>query len=311
MSNTHDHDLPADDKKEETPITSWPRRKAKVQRAAMGAALTASALGSVACFAPAPKGRVVRFGGKTRTADCRRGFGWTDGVRPSLEGLSLHERTVAGSGWQLSGQLEHAAVAAFSELSTLLMMVGAPADLVERSHVAALDEIRHARRCFALAGAYFGEPLAPAPFSELASRPAPDADREQLLLRLAMGSLRDGAVGEGVAALTATHAAETAEDPVIAQTLATIAREEAEHAELGWDTVRWCLQESPRVAAALAEALERLEVPAAVPPVEGISEERLMALGQLPQDLLGRIAEGVVEAARARGRGMLRASRAA
>jgi hypothetical protein len=44
-----------------------------------------------------------------------------------------------------------------------LLALGAPAELVEKAHVAALDEIEHARICFALASAYGGERYGPGP----------------------------------------------------------------------------------------------------------------------------------------------------
>ncbi|TNE88143.1 MAG: ferritin-like domain-containing protein [Deltaproteobacteria bacterium] len=283
--------------------TSWPDRRQKLQRVAVQAALVGAAAASLGCFQPAPKGRVVRIGGKTRAAPALRGHGWRDEALPDLDGLTLYERTVAGEAWQISARLEHAAVAAFAELTQLLLAAGAPSDLVERSQIASLDEVRHARRCFALASAYFGEPLTPGPFAELAGRPPIEADREALLVRLAVGSLRDGAVGEGVAALTATHAAESAEDPVIAETLRTIAREEAEHAELGWAVVRWTLAEGGlAVAEALDAACEALEIPPPPPVLPDLSDARLTALGQLPQPVLARLAEGVVAVARAQTR---------
>ncbi|MCO4744846.1 MAG: ferritin-like domain-containing protein [Proteobacteria bacterium] len=282
--------------------------KTRLAKAAMTATLVGSALTSLAC-APAPKGRVVRIGGETRTAGARRGSGWNDGATPSLTGMTLCERSLAGEGWRLSAELEHAAVAAFAELSHRLMLVGAPAELVARSHIAALDEIRHAERCFALASGYFKEPVSAAPFEGLIRQRDPGTRLEEIA-RLAVGSLRDGAVGEGVAALTATHASEGAIDPVIRDTLATIGCEEAEHAALGWATIAWCLEEGGElVAQALEEELDQLTIPAAQPPVEGVSSARLAELGLLPQDVLGRLAEGVVEASKAQCRAWIDATR--
>jgi hypothetical protein len=51
-----------------------------------------------------------------------------------------------------------------------LAALGAPASLVELAHLAALDEIRHARRCFALASAYAGRVWTPGPIAGLAGR---------------------------------------------------------------------------------------------------------------------------------------------
>lgn len=63
--------------------------------------------------------------------------------------------------WTRVGLMEHASVAAFSRFSLQLMALGAPSDLLQKSHEAAADEIRHARDAFALAGHYAGRPVGP------------------------------------------------------------------------------------------------------------------------------------------------------
>ena len=79
-------------------------------------------------------------GGVTRTSSGRD--------RPSR---ARGARRARGRAWTADALLEHASVASFSRLSLALLAVGAPADLVALAHRAALDEIRHARLCFALA----------------------------------------------------------------------------------------------------------------------------------------------------------------
>ncbi len=259
--------------------------------------LAVSAVNMLACggIAPAPKGRLVRVNGEARTAGVRRGGGWSDGVRPDLGGMTPRERWLAGQGWLASAQLEHAAVGAFADVSRRLLVLGAPSDLVERSHRAALDEIRHARRCFALASAYLGEEHTAEPFTALSRVDAPTGD--DALVRLAVGSLRDGALGEGVAALTAAESAARAVDLTVASTLRTIAAEEAEHALLGLDIVLWALTvggaDVHRAVHAELAVLHTRVTPS-LPPVDGVSAERLAELGLLPQHELGRIAEQMV-----------------
>ena len=47
--------------------------------------------------------------------------------------------------WRSNGLAEHASVASFSRHSLQLLALAAPADLVEASHRAAIDEVAHAK----------------------------------------------------------------------------------------------------------------------------------------------------------------------
>lgn len=271
-------------------------------------ALGTAVAGTLACGGgpPPPKGRVVRIGGRTQMASVRAGTGWSDGRTPASADLSEEERELAAAGWILSGLLEHAAVAAFSDVAYRLIQLGAPSELVAASLAAAEDEVRHARRCFALASHYLGEEVCPGRFDALARAERP-ADARDALVRLAVGSLRDGALGEGVAASTAAASARRVTDPLVRETFATIAREEAEHAELAWEILRWALATDEAVAPALESALLDLErhVAPARPDLPGHAPERLAELGLLPQAELGRLAVEGVAATRARCRRLL------
>ena len=57
--------------------------------------------------------------------------------------------------------MEHASIAAFARFSLELLAFGAPPDLVEQAQAAMADETRHAKLCFALAGAYAERPIGP------------------------------------------------------------------------------------------------------------------------------------------------------
>jgi hypothetical protein len=60
------------------------------------------------------------------------------------------------------------------------------------------------------------------------------------LADLAAETVVDGCLGEGVSAAAAEEAGRRAADPVVRATLEMIAADEAAHAELAWDVVRWC-----------------------------------------------------------------------
>ena len=99
-------------------------------------------------------GRPLRVHGRPRRCRRARGTGWHDDTTPSLERLGPWTRARLGERWLAAARAEHASVPAFHHLGSQLAAAGAPVTLVNRCEAAAADEIRHARRCFALARAY-------------------------------------------------------------------------------------------------------------------------------------------------------------
>ena len=166
------------------------------------------------------------------------GSSWCDAdLNPSLEGLSDEVRTALAAAWLDDALLEHASVAAFARFALELMAVGAPSRLVEAAHEAALDEVRHARLCFALASAYAGTAVKPAAFPFGGGvRVAAD------LAAMAASSVTEGCVGETLAAAQAAEQLARATDPAVRAVLAMIAKDEARHAALAWRAVGWALQ---------------------------------------------------------------------
>ncbi|HEY6561111.1 MAG TPA: ferritin-like domain-containing protein [Polyangiaceae bacterium] len=166
-------------------------------------------------------------------------------------------RLILAAHWSGMALLEHASVASFARFSLQLMAVGAPASLVEAAHRAALDEIEHARLTFRLASRYEGRPLGPGPLP-FDGGVAVDAS----LAALAVATAREGCVGETVGAAEANALLERARDPEVRAALALIARDEASHAELAWQTVRWALDQGDdtvrrAVAGAFSDELQR------------------------------------------------------
>jgi hypothetical protein len=126
--------------------------------------------------------------------------------------------------------------------------------LVARARSAAREEVRHARLCFTLASAYAGSELDPGPLPPNSfARPCPSLEA------LAIESLHDGCVAEGVAAAQARAAGRRARDPAVRAALRIIARDEAGHAALAWSIVTHCLRRDDGVRRALARELEGLE----------------------------------------------------
>ena len=199
-------------------------------------------------------GRPYLVGGRALVAAPRWGAearGWVEGERPDLDGLTHGERASLAEAWTADGLLEHASVASFSRVSLVLLAAGAPADLVARAHEAALDEVRHARLCFALASAYAGEAIAPGPFPC-----AGDVHIGKSLAAIAVSTLEEGCIGETVAAVLASEQLDRATDPAVRAALAQIAADEARHAELAWSTLAWAVDAGGReVRVAVEQAL--------------------------------------------------------
>jgi hypothetical protein len=153
--------------------------------------------------------------------------GWTEGSPPHLDGLTAPERASLAEAWAADALLEHASVASFARFSLALLAAGAPAHLVELAHQAALDEIRHARLCFALAAAYAGADLAPGTFPL-----GGDVRVEATLEAIAVSTVHEGCIGETVAAVIAAEQLARATDPAVRAALAVIVADEARHSEL-------------------------------------------------------------------------------
>ncbi|MDP2311244.1 MAG: ferritin-like domain-containing protein [Pseudomonadota bacterium] len=179
------------------------------------------------------------------------------GATPHVFGLTDDARATLAAAWTHDALLEHASVASFARLVLELLAVGAPADLVREAASAAADEVRHARLCFSLASAYAGAPTAPGRFPFGGAVPA-RAD----LARIAADTVREGCVGETLAAVMAAEARDGATDPAVRAALHVIARDEARHAELAWRIVMWALQEGgAAVRGAVADAFAEVGRP--------------------------------------------------
>ena len=102
------------------------------------------------------------------------------------------------------------------------------------------------------------------PYAAPATTPELDAKgivttRSLALAELAVDSLIDGALHEGVSARIIAKLARRCELPTIQAVLKEIAADEGRHAAHGWDVVAWCLSEGKApVASALLGALRAL-----------------------------------------------------
>jgi hypothetical protein len=221
-------------------------------------------LGALATFLSTvtfSRGRQLRNLGRVLLARVHAAGDW---ARLPLQVAAEDEvRPALAAQWRENGRTEHASVAAFARLTLDLMALGAPPWLIAAANRDALDEVRHTELCFSLARAIDGKVESPGPFPEAkaartlagAARPA----RTLALAGLAVDSLVDGALHEGVSARVIARLAKRCEDPTIRGVLREIAADEGRHAAHGWDVVTWCLAEGGApVARALSGALAAL-----------------------------------------------------
>lgn len=215
----------------------------------------------------------------------------------SLPGMT---RGALARHWTTAAQLEHASVGSFSRFSLQLLAVGAPPSLIERTHAAALDEIKHAELCFSLATLYSGRPIGPGPLPvDAHSFGAWD------LPSVAVATVEEGCVGETIAAIEAETACALAEDEAVRCILARIYEDEARHAELAFGFVRWAAETGgASVRTALAAAFERtLARHRAELAQASVVDSELEAHGVLSaprkRELRARIASEVIEPAAA------------
>jgi hypothetical protein len=177
---------------------------------------------------------------------------WGQAIAPA-EPLDEATRAALARAWLEDARMEHASIASFARMTLHLLALGAPPELVAGAQRASLDEIEHARACFALASRHEGEPLGPGPIAIEGALNAVD------LAEAAVSAVREGCVGETIAAALAGEQLSVTEDGDARSALAMIARDEEAHAELSWRFVRWAIETGGEpVRAAVARAFSDL-----------------------------------------------------
>lgn len=166
-----------------------------------------------------------------------------------------------------AARLEEASVTAFRVLARELREHGAPPELSRRALRSARDEIRHTRSTSRVARALGAEPRRAA----IAPRSA------RSLLAVARENAVEGCVRETYGALLAAYQARAARDSRVRDELATIAADEARHAELSWDVHRWIMgrlseDERATIRLAMSAAIAELGRELAIEPSDDVVE---------------------------------------
>ena len=200
-----------------------------------------AAMVHTAAYMPSYMGRRHRKGKRLLAPETAPGEAWVRSAQAVLD-VPEDARAALGAEWRDNGKKEHASVAAFAQLTLDLMAVGAPPELVAASQRDALDEIRHAGACFAIARDIDGLAESPAPFPDARTRKFLfTASREIALTQIAIDALADGVLNEGIASRLLAQLSKACELPAMAPVLREMAADESRHAAHSWDIIAWCL----------------------------------------------------------------------
>ena len=192
--------------------------------------------------------RPFLVGRTTRAAQATARRDWGRALAPIEAAIDERTRLALSRAWETDGLEEHASIAAFARFTMLLLSVGAPPELVVASQRASLDEVAHARGCFALAARYLGADVGPGALD------VHDAVGAVSLAELAALTAEEGCVGETLGAVIAQEQLACARDPEVVRILQKLVADELRHAELAWRFVRWAID---RGGAPVLEAVER------------------------------------------------------
>jgi hypothetical protein len=181
-------------------------------------------------------GRPFVTGGAVRLASAAERSDWlAEELGDASEELDPLTRRALTAAWLDDARGEHASVASFARFTLELLGVGAPAELVHDAQQAALDEIEHARLCFAVVRRISGRSLGPGPLHDSGAAP------RRSLAACAAAAVHEGCIGEAIAAAVAAAERDGARDPAVRQALDRIAADEASHAELAFRFVAWAI----------------------------------------------------------------------
>lgn len=161
--------------------------------------------------------------------------------------------------WLHRASCEHASVASFSIHSVELIHLGAPCNIVEKVHKAALDEIKHAELCYTIASQYSQlkiEDAGPYGPSEIQYESiTPSTDPKSIFIC----TLKEACINETISAVEAYQCYVNAIDPVIKDVLYEITKDELGHADLGWETAAWMLKKYPYLQVECEQEIRTIE----------------------------------------------------
>ena len=232
---------------------------------------TASAPRVAGSAKPNPKPRSISVEGRpflvddvARVASLGNGSGWHDVVDFTEGAMTTSSQRAAlidhFTQWSLA---EHASIASFARFGLQLLGLGAPSHLLAQTTAAMQDEIRHARFGFGV-------------LASLGSATGPQAlavdgalDGEPSLDRVLRLCVREGMIGETLAALELMASADLTSLPRFKERLTSIAADEARHAQLAYAFAAWAVQRDPSLMDVIDEEIAAWQCGSA-PTAEGL-----------------------------------------
>jgi hypothetical protein len=227
--------------------------------------------------------RPFLVGSSLRSADAVERGDWQLESAATASPADLDSPTAAALArdWLLDACDEYASIAAFARFTMHLVSVGAPPKMIAESQRAALDEIEHARACFALALRYGGRAMGPGTLSLEGAMPP------VTLAEIAALTAEEGCVGETLGVLLAEQQLAMTSDPFVRSLLvnAHIVEDEARHAELAWRFVAWAVARGGEpVRRAVRAAIRRAVTDTLAMPIrsyDGVDVDAWRAHGRL------------------------------
>lgn len=162
---------------------------------------------------------------------------WKEGTQIDdvIEYGTAVEREFAGEFYLQVARYEHASVASFNRFALELIQFGAPPELLRLAQKAATDEIRHAQSSFSIANRLLKTKLQPGTLDI-------NVEFHTNFRDFAAAILEEGAIQETIASLIAAEQLRVCKDAAISKYLQEVVLEEAEHAELAYASLRWCIE---------------------------------------------------------------------
>jgi len=201
---------------------------------------------------------------------------WVQPVELAAGFLDLEHRRTLARHWLDQAQGAHAAIAAYTQLASELMALGAHPELLMHVHAAALERVHHAEGAFSIASAFAGFEISPSAWPELPRRARSSSrSRDAALVCIAERALLEGwlstSFGAAVAQLGSTRASEHG----VAGHLRMVAEDSARQAAFGERLVEWTLKLGGEpVALALSLAIRNLpRAPISEAPIPGLRTE--------------------------------------
>ena len=145
-----------------------------------------------------------------------------------------------GLRWIESAEAEHASIASFARHTLQLLSLNVPSNLLISSQEAAIDEVRHRETSYGVANAILKTNIRPDVF-----------DVQQVLEELSSDDIiksivQEGCIEETISAIQLNMAANLASHPLLKKYMLKIAQEEANHAQLAWNTIQWLSEKHSR-----------------------------------------------------------------